>query len=188
MRPLGLILLLVGFFAAAFVSVRQLDKPSVAAESRKWHSIDWIQYGGAMAVGVVGVVLLRVAASRVSTSDSKVAADLDTLRNSLDRVIARLQALLAERQNVDVYAVSSRIDSDFLEDLGRFVDARETIIPVGGLKGFANVMSDFASGERLINRAWCASADGYVDEVWASLAKAEQLMQSAREHLAVSVR
>lgn len=188
MRQIGLVLLLIGFFAAAFVSVRQLDKPPGAKESRKWQSIAWTNYGLAMAVGVVGVALLRVAAARISTSDSKVAADLDTLRTSLDRVIERLQAILAEKQTVDVYDVSGRIDRDFVEDLGRFVDARETIIPVGGLKGFANVMSDFASGERLINRAWCASADGYVDEVWASLAKAEQLMQSAREHLALSVR
>ena len=33
------------------------------------------------------------------------------------------------------------------------------------LKTYADVMTEFASAERSINRAWSAAADGYIDEI-----------------------
>ena len=52
-----------------------------------------------------------------------------------------------------------------------------------GLQTYANVMSAFAASERLINRTWSASADGYVDEVRTCLALAEDEMRSAQTQL-----
>jgi hypothetical protein len=58
--------------------------------------------------------------------------------------------------------------------------ARESIAYSYGLAAYADVMSPFAAGERYLNRAWCASADGYVDEI-------HQYLGAAREQFASSL-
>ena len=55
------------------------------------------------------------------------------------------------------------------------------MIPAFGMTAYAEVMSRFAAGERLLNRAWSASADGYLDEVVQSLAAGNAHLQAARE-------
>jgi hypothetical protein len=47
------------------------------------------------------------------------------------------------------------------------------------LQRYADVMSRFATAERLINRSWSASVDGYVDEVWSCTERAETMMVEA---------
>ena len=44
-------------------------------------------------------------------------------------------------------------------------------------------MTEFAAAERYVNRSWSAAADGYVDEVAASLDKADQHLKNAQELL-----
>ena len=46
------------------------------------------------------------------------------------------------------------------------------MIHVFGMQNYADVMSNFAAGERYINRVWSASTDGYEDEVRAYLVRA----------------
>jgi len=48
------------------------------------------------------------------------------------------------------------------------------------MQNYANIMSPFAIGERLLNRAWSASADGYVDEVKDCIRRARVEMQRAK--------
>jgi hypothetical protein len=43
-------------------------------------------------------------------------------------------------------------------------------------------MSNFAAGERYINRVWSASTDGYVDEVRMYLERAREQFREARRH------
>jgi len=50
-----------------------------------------------------------------------------------------------------------------------------------GLPAYAGIMTEFATAERSINRAWSASADGYIDEVWLSLDRAQRRMHRAKE-------
>ena len=72
-----------------------------------------------------------------------------------------------------------RIDELFIDDIDKFVDARESIAHRYGLAAYGEVMSTFAAGERYLNRVWSASADGYIDEVNAYLEKArEQFVDS----------
>jgi len=59
------------------------------------------------------------------------------------------------------------------------VGMREKAIALSGLGGWARLMDRFASGERLLRRAWSAAADGHVDEAVASLAGAQEPMQQA---------
>jgi hypothetical protein len=72
-----------------------------------------------------------------------------------------------------------RIDELFIDDIDKFVDARESIAHRYGLAAYGEVMGSFAAGERYLNRVWSASADGYIDEVNAYLEKTrEQFVDS----------
>lgn len=184
MRYLGLILLFIGFFGAAFVSVRQTDKDR-DGNRREWTAIQWPYYAAGIALGVVGVAILRVHARAAAGHSERSAANLRTLQEALSRLQERLAALQKERELIEVYALPERIDQDLAEDLARFADARETLIPLFGLQAYATIMNSFAGAERSINRAWCASADGYVDEAWACIDRAAELLGDAGRELGV---
>ncbi len=63
----------------------------------------------------------------------------------------------------------------------RFADARESMVHLFGLQTYADIMSDFATGERYINRVWSASADGYDSEADDYLKKAALQFDAAKE-------
>ena len=171
MRILGHLLLWIGVIAAAFVAV--------VREA----AIDWPWYAAALAVGLVGVVLLRVTARAAATAQHRIAEDLAALRSALRGALDGLQPLCEAGLDVDVYRVKDRLDVDVHRALDRFVDARESMIPAFGMAAYAEVMSRFAAGERLLNRAWSASADGYLDEVAACLARGQEHLLAAEAHL-----
>jgi hypothetical protein len=70
-----------------------------------------------------------------------------------------------------------------VDDLGRFAELREVLVSEFGLDHYAKIMTEFALAERTINRVWSASADGYVDEVRTSLARAGSHVSAARQRL-----
>jgi hypothetical protein len=172
MRKLGHFLLWLGFLGAAFVATRQLDR------------VDWTWYAIAGLVGVAGVVLLRRTATAAASHVDTVRENISALESSLRRLVENLAKLNAERSTLFVYDVHGRIDSDLAEDLASFAEAREAMIHGIGLEEYAHVMDEFARSERAIHRAWSASADGYVDEVWDCLERAEQSMREADRVLA----
>jgi len=157
----------VGFLAAAFLATRQLD------------TVDWPLYAGAFVVGAAGVALLRRTSHDVAAHADTVRANLATLEGSLRRIVERLAAMNRDRESIFVYDVHGRIDAELEGDLAAFADAREAMIHGLGLREYADVMDRFARGERIIHRAWSASADGYVDEVWSCLAAAEDSLREA---------
>ncbi len=100
-----------------------------------------------------------------------------------------MNQLNAEKQSIDPYEVRHRLDELFADDLTTFITARESIAYSYGLAAYADVMSSFAAGERYLNRAWCASADGYVDEIHQYLGEAkEQFASSLDKVLALASR
>ena len=64
-----------------------------------------------------------------------------------------------------------------------FADGRDSITVEYGLSVFAEVMTQFAAGERAINRAWCAAADRYVDEAAACVERAVVFFHEAKREL-----
>jgi hypothetical protein len=56
------------------------------------------------------------------------------------------------------------------------------MIHVFGMQNYADVMSNFAAGERYINRVWSASTDGYVDEVNMYIDRALEQFREAHVH------
>ncbi len=178
-RWLGQALLWAGFLAGAVLVVRSAEVPG-----DKWSTIDWPWYGAALLVGVAGVVVLRATKKGAGMRSQELDADLETLERSLENLVRKLAELEATRDKLAVFDVLERIDAELVEDLGEFVRAREAMIHRYGLQQYANVMSEFAAGERSINRAWSASADGYIDEVWLCVERARHHMAAAAELLA----
>lgn len=175
MRKLGFVLMWLGFLAAAFIATRQAD------------TVDWTFYVPAALVGAAGVILLRRTAAGDAAHVETVRSNIATLEGCLSRLTRKLSELNGSKEKIFVYDVHKRIDGELLTDLVDFADAREAMIHGIGLQEYANVMDNFARGERYINRAWSASADGYVDETWACMHQAETFMQEAdqvlRRHL-----
>ena len=65
----------------------------------------------------------------------------------------------------------------------RFADARESLIHLYSLQVYADIMSDFAAGERYVNRVWSAAADDYDAEAWTYVGKALNRFREATGRL-----
>ena len=104
------------------------------------------------------------------------------LRQSLDTVLALVEGL-SVRQNRSLADVLRCIDRECVDPLADFAEARQSLVKRFGMAVYAEVMTEFASAERLINRSWSAAADGYVDEVEQSLVRAKAHLTRARDLL-----
>jgi len=171
MRMTGIIMMWVGFLSAAFFAMRQLG------------TVEWVPFGLCAAIGVVGVVLIRRSANAGATDTVKVSADLATLESRLASVNERLGVMIEGKASIDVYDVRHKIDDELAVALEEFAEARESMVHGLGMETYAAVMDRFARGERFVNRAWSASADGYIDEVWNSLDTAIENLRMADDTL-----
>jgi len=167
-RALGHGLMWVGVLAASFVSVREAE------------SIAWPWFAGSLVIGLVGVILLRMSSRAAAGQQHRIAEEVATMRAALATALAGLAPLRAAGEAVEVYRVKDLLDRDVQLELLRFADARESMIPAFGMMAYAEVMSRFAAGERILNRAWSASADGYLDEVVVCLARGEEELRAAQ--------
>lgn len=176
---LGHLLLWSGFLVAAYSSVvhRELED--------KWATIPWAWYLSAMTAGFVGVALVRRSRSHDAADEAKTDAEYSVVRKSLETV-STLVAKLNQSKNRTPASVLHCIDHGCVEPLSEFAESRQALVKRFGLKVYADVMTEFASAERLINRSWSAAADGYVDEVATSLDQADQHLRRAKELLAVA--
>ena len=167
MKNLGYLLITIGFLGGALASVTDEEQ------------VEWGYFAGAVALGVAGVVVVRTSEKQVSTSEGKLAANIETVEGALGSIVENITRLNEEKESINTYDVRHKVDELFVEDIGRFVDARESIGHLYGLSAYGDVMSSFAAGERYLNRVWSASADGYIDEVNAYIDKArEQFVDS----------
>lgn len=189
-KNIGHGLLAVGFLAGAFFTVRGVPLPEglPPEEAKKVavESVSWPLYCLAAGAMVVGLVMVRAARKRHTEDSQAIEDNLEALDSSLSNVRERLGRMISDQDIVDVYAVHGWVDEELIDDLATFVEHRESLIHKFDLHTYAEIMSAFAGGERLINRSWSASADGYVDEVWASLKGAEREMLRAGELLAAA--
>lgn len=171
MRTLGFVLLTLAFLTGALAAV--WDKDTVA----------WPAYSPALGLGIVGVILLHLGHRRVHRAVDRVAAGLDRARTCLDRIVGALAEIESQAATMSPYDVRVVIDRDLADDVAGFVEARTAIAHVHGLHAYATVMSDFAAAERYLNRAWSASADGYVDEVRAALTESLERFRRTQQSL-----
>ncbi len=171
MKKLGYIIITVAFLAGALVAV--LDELKV----------QWGYFCGALFLGVVGIIFVRLYELKSSRSDKRVATNLQDIKNSLVRIVKNITNLNDRKQSINTYDMRHRIDELFSEDLNTFIEARESLAHAHGLQVYANVMSHFVSGGRYLNSIWSASADGYIDEVSTYLEKAKLQFSEALSKL-----
>jgi len=171
MKKLGFLMITVGFLGGALAAVIDQEK------------VPWDYFSGGLAVGIVGVVLVRIGRRRASTAESKLAENIESIEMALSSIVGNITQLNDEEQTINTYDVRHKIDELFLEDLTSFVNARQTIVHLYGLSTYGDVMSCFAAGERYLNRVWSASADGYIDEVSTYIDKAREQFVDSLERI-----
>ena len=136
-----------------------------------------------MLVAVVGVVALRLTKQPLAAAAAGRSGAVEELVEILQKLHGTLDRWTAASDQLSVYDVHGMIDEEVADELGRFAELREAIIPEFGLDHYAQVMTEFALAERTINRAWSASADGYIDEVQACLRRATLHLSAAQRCL-----
>ena len=168
MTRLGYALLIAGFLAGAYFASTDAD------------STDWALFVPAALIATAGVVLVKRAARAGATASHVLEGNRRDLAESLARICENLEKLHRDRDAIPSHGMRFEIDRLFRDDLIRFVDARQSLSHLYGLQVYADVMSEFAAGERYLNRVWSASADNYVDEVMRYLDKALEQFRHAK--------
>ena len=170
MKILSMLMIFAAFLAGAFLSV--LDP----------QTMNWNLMVPTLAFGTVGLWLHRKAVHGESRSGALLSGNIETLGLSLDEILANLEGLHGRKADLPTYEARFEIDRLFREDLNNFADARESMIHIFGIQNYADVMSNFAAGERYINRVWSASTDGYIDEVNMYIDRSLEQFREAHTH------
>ena len=174
---LGQVLLWAGFLSGALATVFSLEKPD------PWSTINWPWYLVSAFVCMLGIVAIRISKRTEAVESEKSSADYSILEENIELVIKNLGTLRKSQDELRPTEIVAFIDDQLMDGVREFADAREAIIPQKGLHGYADIMTQFAAGERAVNRAWSAAADGYVDEVTMCLERADTFFQNTRQML-----
>ena len=171
MLTAGFILLAGGFLVGAYSTALDVE------------STNWLMFSIAALAAIAGVVLIKREASGVATSESVLSANRTELMESMSNLVRNLDDLVAAGQSISVEQLRDEIDARLREDLRRFADARQSLVHLFSLQTYADIMSEFAAGERYVNRVWSASADGYELEARNYLDKAAAQFRHANNEL-----
>ena len=207
MKTIGQVLLWVGFLSGSLATVfyapaegvgymkamtpeKALEKDfelpdlqAVVIPEEGWHLIPWVWYGVSVVFCVVGIVVLKTAVNPEQQVEQSSNLSLADLSGRLTQLTGNLEGLLESLDDLPPSQITARIDEQLADDFREFADGRNLITTEYGLDVFADVMTQFASGERSVNRAWSAAADGYVDEAEACLKRGKDLLQEAHRLL-----
>ncbi len=159
------------------------DLSGVEIPEDGWHLIPWSWYIPSAIVCLVGAGLIQIANRSHGQKSDKTEASLEEIKDSLNRLCEQTSTLGNAMLKLPPSKIVERIDDELADDLRAFADGRESIVAEFGLDCFADVMTNFAAGERAINRAWSAAADGYVDEAKTCIDRAANLLQEASNEL-----
>jgi len=171
MRNLGLLLLFGAFVVGAYLTA--LDPLE----------IQWNWFLPVIGLGTLGLYLIRRDRHGTSRTAHVLAGNQSELSQSISAIVEKLDPIRSEFNPRNLEPVRQAIDKRLRGEINRFVQARESMIHLYGLQAYADVMSDFAAGERYLNRVWSASTDGYAGEVRTYLDKAADQFSRAKSRL-----
>ena len=139
----------------------------------------WAPFGGGIAVAVVGALLLRrqMAAAGGAGDGEDGIHDLPGLQKALHGVTAQTAALAA--LPVGEASLRTSLETLLMEQLLPVVEARSLLSNAHGVEAYAKVFTPLAGGERCLNRAWSALADGHPIEAKNQLARAQAHFEQA---------
>jgi hypothetical protein len=171
MKAAGFILLIGGFLVGAY---------STALDIR---DTNWTLFFPAAVVAIVGLLMLKRQARGEAKSTEVLTANKAELNSSIANIVAELDAIITSSEEISTDQIRHEIDRRLRDDLRRFADARESMVHLFGVQTYADIMSEFAAGERNINRVWSASTDGYRGEAERYLERAMARFRDARSQL-----
>ena len=167
MKALGYTLISVGFVIAAyFTSLHPTE-------------VNLPPYLGALTTAILGVAIVRYTAHKAAHHIEHIQASIETISKSLRSIAEKTNALDRGKEDFNVYDLRFEIERELPADIHAFVESRESIAHSYGLQAYAEVMNEFAAGERYLNRVWSASTDGYIDEAHTYLGKASFQFEAA---------
>ncbi|MBZ0269824.1 hypothetical protein K8I85_16865 [bacterium] len=174
MKGLVAFLLITAGTLAASLAVARTDT-SVAGWMATWQvSTLW---------AVVGLVLITagilVQRSGKAASGEEARVGLAGLDAVLGKVVGEVDRLGEAIGTLELSALHARVDEILTGPVTDFTEGRQALIDVFGVGSYAEVMGPFAQGERYLNRAWSASADGDQDEAETYARKAGPLFREA---------
>ena len=172
MKKIGIVLIAIAFLAGTLATVIDVE------------TVRWIPFIASLVTGIIGIVLVKVSLKREARSAEVLTRNMLQIESSISSIIKNLKELNDRKETIDTYDVRHEVDELFLEDLNTFVEARESISHTYGVQAYADVMSHFAAGDRYLNRVWCASSDGYIDEVNEYLARSLEQFEDSQRKLA----
>jgi hypothetical protein len=170
MKNLGYGLVALGFLGGAFATSLDVE------------NVNWTIFVAMAAAAVIGLVIYKTQVGALARSETVLETNRVELRESIANIVADL-ADINDGELTRGAVLRDRIDLKLREDLRRFADARQSMVHLFGLQAYADIMSNFAAGERYINRVWSASADGYDEEAEAYLKKAADQFDEAKQQL-----
>ncbi len=171
MKKIAYALLAAGFLGGAYVTALDVEH------------VDWLFFGIAAIAAIAGVLLAKHAERARATSSELLETNRSELSGSLGNIVRDLREMTGG-DSVTGEALRNWIDEKLRPDLRRFVEARASMVHLYGLQAYADVMSEFAAGERYINRVWSTAADGYDEEGAIYLDRAAEQFEDAQRQLA----
>jgi hypothetical protein len=170
MKNIAYFLIAAGFLIAAY------------ATSLDAQQVNWNLFAAAAAAAIVGVWISKRQDGADARSESTLKTNLGELTESISNIVIGIDNVI-NGSNSEGEPLRNWIDEELRPDLRRFADARESMIHLFSLQTYADIMSEFATGERYINRVWSASADGYNNEARTYLGKAMGQFRDAQSQL-----
>jgi hypothetical protein len=174
----GQALLWAGFLSGSLATVFSLENVD-----RPWATINWPWYVTSALICAVGIVVIRLSKKSNAAESVQSAAQFETLPRTIQQLRTKVADLKKTQDRLKPSEIVKFIDDTLADELREFVDARQAIVTHAGLHSFADVMTQFSAGERAINRAWSAAADGYVDEVAICLDRADTFFERTQQLL-----
>lgn len=149
----------------------------------QWATINWIWYLGSAALCILGIVFVRKSKNKPQSHAAQTEVSLQQIKLHLNKLVENLTRLNGEIKDYKPRQILNFIEEELQDDLREFAEGRDSITAEYGLQVFAEVMTEFASGERAINRAWSASADGYIEEAATCIERALAMLNLAQQKL-----
>ena len=104
-------------------------------------------------------------------------------RESIDRVIDAIERLIERPDKPSLKEIHSGLDLLIENELFDFAQNRDALLALG-YGPYARIISTFSRAERMLNRSWSASVDGYEEESFESLELALDLFGELKEEMA----
>lgn len=136
-----------------------------------------------LALLVAGIVARRWLVRAQGAAAMREGGSLQALRAAAASITSQIDSLDAGLEELPAEALHARLDQLSTEALASLAENRQALADAFGAEAYAAVMTAFASGERAVNRAWSASADGYRDEAVASVRRAVPELRHACQQI-----